>query len=81
MFLDLIFHCRYGVIHWTKPGHRAPCFIHNKLGEVPFDSIDEEAALLLLQEVPERVCVTSVDVDFGKHVECDVVFGNKLLNI
>src|SRR3546814_7884935 len=45
-----------------------------ELAEVPLDRIDaEQAALLLLQPLPQRMRAVAVDVDLGEHGEVHVV--------
>lgn len=48
---------------------------HQKLREIPLDPLAEQAALLILQEPIQRMCVRAVDVDLGEQRERYVVVG------
>lgn len=78
-FLNLLLDLGDRIVCGRGPVHRLPLFVHHELGEVPLDRVDEEPALLLLQEGPQRMGGAAVDVDLGEHVERHVVFCSKLL--
>src|SRR3954466_1968940 len=45
-----------------------------ELGEVPLDRLDaEQAGLLALQPLPQRMRIRAVDLDLGHHREADAV--------
>src|SRR5690606_33663729 len=57
----------------VAPDHPAVA-ADQELGEVPLDRVDaEQAALLVLQPLPQRVGGGAVDLDLGEHREADVV--------
>lgn len=80
-FLDGLLNFGDWIVGGRGPVDRHALLVHHKLREVPFYGVDQEPRLLSLEEGPERVCVVSVDIDFGKHVEGDVVFGGELLDL
>lgn len=49
--------------------HRVAVLVHDKLGKVPLDGIEQGAALLLLQELPQRVRFVPVDVNLGEQIK------------
>ena len=76
VFLAFFFYFGNRVISWTKPGHGLPFFVNNKLGEVPFDGVHQEALLFGFQKCPQGMSVIAVDVDLAEHVELDVVLAS-----
>lgn len=63
--------------------HHLPLSIDQKLGEVPLDTVSQEASPvgLLLQPLPQRVSVGSVHIDLTEHVEVSVVRLSKLFDL
>lgn len=53
----------------SVPFHRLPLLVHDELGEVPLDGIEQRTALALLQELPQRVRFVPVDVDLREQVK------------
>jgi len=77
---EVVFHCQRVdsgrvSLNWTS------VFVDHELGEVPLDSIDHESGLLGLEELPERMRVISVHVNFVKHVEFHAVPLCELLDL
>lgn len=61
--------------------HRNSLPVHNKLGEVPLDQIEQSASLLLLQELPQRMRRFPVHVHLLKQVELHLSVAHKALNL
>lgn len=49
--------------------HRLPILVHDELGEVPLDGIEQRTTLALLQELPQRMRLVPVDVYLGEQIE------------
>jgi len=81
VFFDGLLDFGDGVIGGGGAEHGDTLLVHHELGEVPLDGVDEEPSLLSLEKSKEWVRVTAVDVDFGEHVEGDVVLRHKLLDL
>src|SRR3546814_7351390 len=65
---------RSGLVGRRIPLDHPPVAADEELAEVPLDRIDaEQAALLLLQPLPQRMRAVAVDVDLGEHGEVHVV--------
>jgi len=65
---------------WRITLHHIPLLVDHKLGKVPFNKVSQKAALLLLQETPDWVSITPIDINLAGHVIADVVGGSKLLD-
>ena len=50
MFLDFYLHFGDWIVGGCGSGSRHSLLVHHKLGEVPFDGVDQEPGLLLLQD-------------------------------
>lgn len=61
--------------------HGLPLLVHQELGEVPLDGVNQEARLLVLEVLPERVRPVPVDVHLAEHVELHVELLHKLLYV
>ncbi len=47
---------------------------HQEFGEVPLDAVEpKQAALLVLQPLPQRMCVAAIDLDLGEHRKAHVI--------
>lgn len=68
---------------WVSGGgiavHRLSVLVHHELGEVPLDGIHQEARLLVLEVLPQRVCPVAIDIHLAEHVELHVELLGKLL--
>src|SRR3546814_16707293 len=65
---------RSGLVGRRIPLDHPPVAADEELAEVPLDRIDaEQAALLLLQPLTQRMRAVAVDVDLGEHGEVTVV--------
>uniref|UniRef100_A0A2M4DH48 Putative secreted protein n=1 Tax=Anopheles darlingi TaxID=43151 RepID=A0A2M4DH48_ANODA len=65
----------------SVPAHRFAPLVHQKLGKVPLDRVNERAALALLQILPQWVRLLPVDVNLGEHVEAHVAALGELLDL
>ncbi len=53
----------------SSPGDRNALLIHDELGEVPLDGVDEGPTLLALQVGEQRVLGAAVHVDLREEIE------------
>ena len=81
MLLDFILNLGDWVIHRTHSCHRVSVFVNHKLGKVPLNPSPKQAALLFLQEHPQRMSLGPVDLDLLEHVELDAVTLGELLDL
>lgn len=61
--------------------NRLAILVDNELGEVPFDAVEEHAALLLLQVLPQRMGCLAVHLDLVEQIELDFAIGDKALDL
>lgn len=54
--------------------------VHNELGEVPLDQVQQNSALLLLQELPHGMGLLAVHVHLLEQVELHLAVAHKALN-
>jgi len=75
---DFIFHAVRSR-RWQEPIDGISLAVYKELGEIPGDFAPSDpghgTGLLLLEEFPQRMSVIAIDIDLGKEVECDPVFG------
>jgi len=82
IFLAFILNLGDRVVCGSKSCHRLTILIHNKLGEVPLDGVHQEPTLLIFKVNPERVGISSINIDLTEHVKSDIVLGCcKLLDL
>lgn len=60
--------------------HRISVLVHNELGKVPLDQVQQDAALLLLQELPHGMRRLAVHVHLLEQVELHLSVAHKALN-
>lgn len=61
--------------------NRLAILVDNELGEVPFDSVEKHATLLLLQVLPQRVGRLAVHVNLVEQIELDFPVSDKALDL
>lgn len=71
------------LFHRTISFHQATVLVNEKLGEVPFDSVSQDAPSLGLDfhPLPQRVGILSVHTDPAAHIKCDTVAGSELFDL
>lgn len=55
--------------------------VDDELGKIPLDKITQEAALLLLQVLPERVGIVTIHVNLFEEIELSLKIGRKIVSI
>lgn len=61
--------------------NRLAILVDNKLGEVPFDSVEKHAALFFFQILPQRMGFLAVHVNLFEQIELDFTVGDEALDL
>lgn len=49
--------------NWSISLHNLPLFVHQKLGEVPFDSISKDSSFLWFEELVKGSCILPINLN------------------
>jgi len=78
VLLQILLQCKRFRVR-SIPGDHLTLLVYDELGKVPLYEFAEEAALLVLEVLPDWVRVVPVDVNLGKHVKlCTIRLRRKL---
>jgi len=78
--LDVGLH-RVRVFLRAEPFDRSAFFVHEKFSEIPFDGVEERAALGLFEILPQGIRIGSINFDLLEKIEGDAVgSGGVILN-
>jgi len=72
-----------GIIHWSVSLHHLAFSIDEKLGEIPLDTVSQEASPigLLLQPLPQRVGIGPIHINLTEHRKVSIVALSKFLDL
>lgn len=79
IFLQVLQHL-LGRGGWRKALNGLSILVDDKLGEVPFDGVDERSSLLLLQVLVQRMSFLAVHINLVEQIEIHFVIASKALN-